>query len=78
LSYGSTGSSASRTSTTSLLMSLSSSSTTADIRSVIYIAVNIYNYSRLVVIVTNNLTGLIFSRVGYRDLGICFSNKLGP
>jgi hypothetical protein len=38
---------------------------------------NIYNYSRLVVTVTNNLIGLIFSRVGYRDLGICFSNKLG-
>jgi hypothetical protein len=34
LSYGSTGSSASRTSTTSLLVSLPSSSTTADIRSV--------------------------------------------
>ena len=45
---------------------------------VLYIAVNIYNYSRLVVLVTKNLTGLIFSRVGRRDLGICFSNKLGP
>ena len=43
-----------------------------------YIAVNIYNYSRLVVIVTYNLIGLIFSRVGYKDLGIYFSNKLGP
>ena len=42
-----------------------------------YIAVNIYNYSRLVVSVTNNLIGLVFSRVGYRDLGMCFSNKLG-
>jgi hypothetical protein len=29
------------------------------------------------VIVTNNLAGFIFSRVGYRDLGIYFSNKLG-
>ena len=35
--------------------------------------VNIYNYSRLVVIVANNLMGLIFSRVGRKDLGICFS-----
>ena len=43
-----------------------------------YIVVNIYNYSRLVVLVTNNLTGLIFSRVGRRDLGIYFGNKLGP
>ena len=39
--------------------------------------VNIYNYSRLVVIVTNNPIGLIFSRVGIRDLGIYFSNKPG-
>jgi hypothetical protein len=38
---------------------------------------NIYNYSRLVVTVANNLIGLIFSRVGYRDLGIYFSNKPG-
>jgi hypothetical protein len=45
---------------------------------VLYITVNIYNYSGLVVAVTNNLTGLIFSRVGYRDLGISFGNKLGP
>jgi hypothetical protein len=43
---------------------------------VLYITVNIYNYSRLVITVANNLTGLIFSRVGCRDLGICFSNKL--
>ena len=35
-----------------------------------HVTVNIYNYSRLVVIVTNNLTGLILARVGYRDLGI--------
>jgi len=39
--------------------------------------VNIYNYFRLVVTVTNNLIGFIFSRVGRRDLGIYFSNKLG-
>ena len=38
--------------------------------------VNIYNYFRLVVIVTNNLIGYIFFRVGYKDLGIYFSNKL--
>jgi len=31
---------------------------------VLYIAINIYNYSRLVVIVANNFIGLIFSRVG--------------
>ena len=39
--------------------------------------VNIYNYSGPVVIVTNNLIGLIFFGVGRRDLGICFSNKPG-
>ena len=39
-----------------------------------YITVNIYNYSGLVVIVTNNLIGLVLARVGYRDLGIYFSN----
>ena len=44
---------------------------------VLYIVVNIYNYSRPVVLITNNLIGLIFSRVGYRDLGIYFGNKLG-
>ena len=38
--------------------------------------VNIYNYSRLVVAVANNPIGLIFFRVGRRDLGIYFSNKL--
>jgi len=42
-----------------------------------YIAVNIHNYFRLVVTVTNNLIGLILSGVGRRDLGIYFSNKLG-
>jgi len=43
-----------------------------------YITVNIYNYSGLVVTVTNNLAGLILSRVGYRDLGICFGDNLSP
>ena len=43
---------------------------------VLYVPVNIYNYFRLVVIVTNNLIGLILSRVGYRDLSIYFSDKL--
>jgi hypothetical protein len=42
-----------------------------------YITVNIYNYSGLVVTVTNNLAGFIFSRVGRRDLGIYFGNKPG-
>jgi len=39
--------------------------------------VNIYNYSGLVVTVTNNLIGFIFFRVGRKDLGMCFGNKLG-
>jgi hypothetical protein len=43
-----------------------------------YVAINIYNYSRPVVIVANDLTGLIFSRVGRRDLGMYFSNKPSP
>jgi len=42
---------------------------------VLYIAVNIYNYFRLVVAVANNPIGLIFPRVGCRDLGMYFSNK---
>jgi len=33
------------------------------------------NYSGLVILVTNNFTGLILSRVGRRDLGMCFGNK---
>jgi len=45
---------------------------------VLYITVNIYNYSGPVVAVTNNLTGLIFSRVGRKDLGMSFGNKPGP
>ena len=43
---------------------------------VLYIIVNIYNYPRLVVMITNNFTGLILFRVGCGDLGIYFSNKL--
>jgi hypothetical protein len=43
-----------------------------------YVIVNIYNYSGLVVTFTNNLIGLIFFRVGHRDLGIYFGDKLSP
>jgi hypothetical protein len=43
-----------------------------------YVAINIYNYSRLVVAVADNPAGLIFSRVGRRDLGISFGDKPGP
>ena len=43
-----------------------------------HVTVNIRNYSGPVVIVTNNLTGLILSRVGRRDLGIRFSDQLSP
>jgi hypothetical protein len=43
-----------------------------------YIIVNIHNYPRPVVMVTDNLTGLIFSRIGCEDLGMCFGNKLSP
>ena len=39
-----------------------------------YIAVNVRNYFKPVVIVTNNLAGLILSRVGRRDLGMYFGN----
>ena len=39
--------------------------------------VNIHNYSGLVAIVTNNLIGLVLSRVGYRDLGIRFGDIIG-
>ena len=41
---------------------------------VLYVTVNIRNYSRLVVTVTNNLTGLVISRVGRRDLGMRFGD----
>ena len=40
---------------------------------VVYIAINIYNHFRLVVIVANNFIGFIFS-----DLSMRFSNKLSP
>jgi len=43
---------------------------------VLYITVNVRNYSGPVISVTNNFAGLILSRVGRRDLGMCFSNKL--
>jgi len=43
---------------------------------VLYIVINIYNHSRPVIMVANNLAGLIFPRVGCRDLSIRFSNKL--
>jgi len=45
---------------------------------VLYIAVNIRNHSGLVVMVIDNLIGLILSRIGYRDLSICFGDKLSP
>ena len=41
-------------------------------------SVKVYNYPRLVVMVTNNFAGLILSKVGCGDLGIYFSNKLSP
>ena len=43
---------------------------------VLYITVNIYNHPRPVVTVTDNFASLILFRVGCRDLGIYFSNKL--
>jgi len=43
---------------------------------VLYITVNVRNHSRPVISVTNNFAGLILFRVGRRDLGICFGNKL--
>ena len=43
---------------------------------VLYVIVNIYNYPRLIVLVTNNFIGFILFRVGYRDLGVRFGNKL--
>ena len=45
---------------------------------VLYIIVNVHNYPRPVVTVTDNLTGLILFKVGCGDLGIYFSNKLNP
>ena len=43
---------------------------------VLYIVINVYNYSGLVITVINNFAGFILSRVGYKDLSIYFSNKL--
>ena len=43
---------------------------------VLYIVVNVRNYSKLIIIITNNLVGFILSKVGYRDLSIYFGNKL--
>ena len=43
-----------------------------------YIAVNIYNYSRPVVTVADNLASLIFSWVGCRDLSIYFGDNPSP
>ena len=43
---------------------------------VLYITVNVYNHPKSVITVTNNLTGLILFKIGCRDLGIYFSNKL--
>jgi hypothetical protein len=43
-----------------------------------YIMVNARNHPRPVVMVTNNLMGLILSRVGCGDLSMCFGNKLSP
>jgi len=45
---------------------------------VLYIAVNIHNHSRLVVAVANNSIGFIFSRIGHKDLSIYFGNKPSP
>ena len=45
---------------------------------VLYITVNIHNHSRPVVMVINNLAGLILFKVGYRNLSIYFINKLSP
>ena len=45
---------------------------------VLYITVNVRNHFRPVVTITDNFVGLILSKVGYRDLGIYFSNKLSP
>jgi len=45
---------------------------------VLYIAVNIYNYFGLVVAVTNNSAGLIFTKIGCKNLYIGFGNKFCP
>ena len=43
---------------------------------VLYIIVNVRNHPRLIITVTNNFAGLILSKVGCKDLSICFGNKL--
>jgi hypothetical protein len=43
---------------------------------VLYIIVNVCNYPRPIIMVVDNLAGLILSRVGCRDLSMHFSNKL--
>ena len=43
---------------------------------VLYITVNVHNHPRLGVMVINNFAGLILSKVGCKDLGMYFSNKL--
>ena len=43
---------------------------------VLYIIVNVHNHPRPVVTVTDNFAGLILFKIGCRDLGIYFSNKL--
>ena len=45
---------------------------------VLYVTVDIRNYSGLVVTVTNNLIGLILPRVGRKNLGIYFGNRPSP
>ena len=45
---------------------------------VLYITVNVYNYFKLVVIVTYNFIGFILFKVNYGDLSIYFINKLSP
>jgi hypothetical protein len=45
---------------------------------VLYITVNVCNHPRPVVMVTDNLMGLILSKVRCGDLGMYFSNKLNP
>ena len=43
---------------------------------VLYIAVNVRNYFRPIITVTDNFMDLILFKIGYRDLSIYFSNKL--
>ena len=43
---------------------------------VLYIAVNVYNHPRPIIMVTDNFAGLILFKIGCRDLSIYFGNKL--